>query len=57
MIGGYRGENYSSISDWENLADEYYCVGWSGRYVDSDPNEPSEWRIKFASKQPYDLLP
>ena len=57
MIGGYEGESYSGIEDWRTIADQYYCVTWSGRFVDSDPNEPSEWRIKFTGAQPFDLLP
>jgi hypothetical protein len=57
MIGGYSGESYSSIEDWRLIADQYYCVTWSGRYVDSDPNEPSDWRVTFSGAQPYDLLP
>jgi len=57
VIGGFSGESYSDIYDWNTLPDKYYCVTWSGRYVDSDPNEPSDWRITFTGSQPFDLLP
>ena len=57
LIGGFSGENYSDIYDWNKVPDKYYCVTWSGRYVNSDPNEPSDWRITFTGSQPFDLLP
>ena len=57
MVGGYSGESYEDISDWEFLPDKYFCVTWNARYVDSDPSEPSDWRINFPGAQPNDLLP
>jgi hypothetical protein len=57
QVGGYRGENFLDIGDWSNTGTDLYCVSWYARYVDSDPNEPNDWRISFEGIEPRSRLP
>ncbi len=56
LIGGYEGQYYGDISNWQAIGSDYYCVSWTARYAPSDPNEPSDWRIEFSNNDPSSLL-
>jgi len=56
LIGGYRGQYFGDITDWQSSGLKYYCVSWSARYTDSRPDEPSDWRIDFIDEAPSTLL-
>lgn len=56
LLGGYQGQYFGDITEWEPTGVKYYCVSWSARYTDSRPDEPSDWRIDFLGEAPSALL-
>ena len=56
LIGGYQGQYFGDITEWQPSGLKYYCVNWSARYTDSRPGEPSDWRIDFFGEAPSALL-
>lgn len=55
-IGGYDGQSYEAIDGWNVYGNEYYCVSWTPKYIESDMNNPDEWRINFGSNSPANLV-
>ena len=56
QIGGYKGQDYEEIVNWNLYGNKYYCVGWHEKYVESDVNNPEDWTIEFGSDSPANLV-